>query len=64
MACSATTKRYTVTPIQSAVIKMEQHASDGKSQLAENKDKNGFIRLIYALKQDPTHPQMSKSREG
>lgn len=43
---------------------MEHHASDGKSQLAENKDKNGFIRLIYALKQDPTHPQMSKSREG
>lgn len=64
MTYAATTKRCSVTPIQSAIINMEQHANDGESQSAENRDRSGFIRLLHALKQGPIIFRCQKAREA
>lgn len=45
-------------------MKIEQFASGGESQSAENQDKSGFMRLLYAPKQKLTYAQKLKAREG
>lgn len=45
-------------------MKIQQFAIGGESQSTENQDKSGFMRLLYAPKQELAYAQKLKAREG